>query len=244
MSYQLNSNRQPFSTPEQLQQIVTTKKRKRSKKFFSAKEKSSCNYMESIRTGNQEGLNNMYQDFLPKIVAYICRRGGSAADAEDIFQETLILIHQKLQDPTFKIPQNVGGYVMSICKNLWLNQHKKNARTTSDVSIRAFAEQADGAELVDRLMIKGEKKELFEAKFKSLPTDAQRLLTLFFEGKKMKEIAKIMGYGSVSYAKKKKCLYQKKLITMIQSDPLSTLLFRAKTKTAVSIEAAVRVYEQ
>ncbi|MEZ4849139.1 MAG: hypothetical protein R3B93_11090 [Bacteroidia bacterium] len=36
----------------------------------------------------------------------------------------------------------------------------------------------------------------------------------------MKEIANIMGYASEGYAKKKKCVYQKKLIDMIQSNPL------------------------
>ena len=180
--------------------------------------RSTCiQYFEGIRTSNEKIIADIYRKFLPEIKVYICRRNGTEDDARDIFQQALIVIYQKVQANDFTFYKSFGAYLMTICRNIWLKQFRKASRVTNQLPLEIVGDSADR---IDSRINEQEKNQLFTRIFQTLPQDAQRLLRLYFEGKKMKEIANIMGYASEGYAKKKKCVYQKKLIDMIQSNPI------------------------
>ena len=63
-----------------------------------------------------------------------------------------------------------------------------------------------------------EEQEVFWEAFQKLGADCQKLLRLFFDKEKMEKIAKMMGYGSVSYAKKRKFQCKEKLVDWVKKD--------------------------
>ena len=60
---------------------------------------------------------------------------------------------------------------------------------------------------------------LYREKWMELPTDARRVLEMFyFKGMNMKDIAREMGYSSEGYARKRKYQCMNKLKQLIRND--------------------------
>ena len=82
----------------------------------------NCIETPAIRL-DEELYTAMYDDVFPVIAALISRQGGSRSDAEDVFQDALIVLidmHQRT------IIEDRSRYLVGIAKHLWL----KRARTT------------------------------------------------------------------------------------------------------------------
>lgn len=173
-------------------------------------------YVEAILYGDNAALEQLYTDFFPQISHFIYTNGGNHADAEDIFQEGIIVVYKKMQVTSFALTSAFGSFLYGVCKYLWMNQLRKKKR--GETSLNPEMDIKDGEDL-DEVIFQREQYKLFQSKLKQLGKDCQQLLRLFFEGTKMKEIANIMGYGSENYAKKKKFTCKSALIEMIESDP-------------------------
>lgn len=59
---------------------------------------------------------------LPLVKKYIGANSGTAADADDIFQDALVILCKKVQEPGFTLTAPLKNYVMAIVKNCWLQQ--------------------------------------------------------------------------------------------------------------------------
>lgn len=174
-------------------------------------------YVEAILFGNQGDLEQLYADFFSQISRHIFSHGGNQADAEDIFQEGIIVVYKKLQNKEFSLTSSFGSFLYGICKYLWMNQLRKKKR--GELPLDTDKDIKDDDEL-DEIIFKREQYRLFQSKLLQLGEDCQRLLRLFFEGVSMREIAKIMGYKSENYAKKKKFTCKSTLINKIEADPV------------------------
>ena len=67
-------------------------------------------------------------------------------------------------------------------------------------------------------MIKKERCDFYLKKFNQLSEGCQQVLTLFYEGTKMKQIAEKMGFASANYAAKRKHKCKEKLMSIIVED--------------------------
>lgn len=172
-------------------------------------------YINAIKKGDSKGLRKIYTDFLPRITNFIRSKGGSSDDAEDIFQNALLLIYEKSKKKDFKLTSNFYTLLYGICWNLWGNKIQK--KSNQEVSIPEDAKYST-EENIENDMERSEEQALFWAAFELLGEDCQRLLRLFFEKTKMEEIAEKMGFSSVSYAKKRKFQCKEKLVEFVRSD--------------------------
>jgi hypothetical protein len=68
-----------------------------------------------------KAFTKLYSLF-PKAEKYILQNSGSKAEALDVFQEALIILHQK-----HKVDQsvNIEGFVINTCHFLWQNELRK-----------------------------------------------------------------------------------------------------------------------
>jgi RNA polymerase sigma factor (sigma-70 family) len=69
--------------------------------------------------------DDLYTDCFPAIEAYIEKNSGNKQDAEDIFQESLIVLLKKQSEPDFTLTSSVKTYLFSVAKNLWLKKLRK-----------------------------------------------------------------------------------------------------------------------
>lgn len=173
-------------------------------------------YFEAIKKGDKQGIKEIYSTYLPRITSFILKNNGTEDDAKDIFQEAIIVFFKKIKTGNFTLTASFYTYLYGICRNLWFQKLQKNHKKTVTFSTEwEFKDDTD----VEQIIQTEERHKLFRAKFRELSENCQKLLQLFFQRTPMKEIVKIMGYGSLSYAKKRKFECKEKLVALVQNAP-------------------------
>lgn len=172
-------------------------------------------YINAIQENDRAGLQRLYQDFLPRISGLIRNNGGNTEDAQDVFQEAMLVLFRKTREPNFKLTSGFYTLLYGICRNLWGNRLQK--KSGNEVSLpEDYKYKADPG--LEALIAQQEENQLFWDAFQRLGQDCQQLLQLFFAKVKMAEIANRMEYSSVGYAKKRKYQCKEQLVKLVKAD--------------------------
>ena len=84
--------------------------------------------IELLRKGeHDEALDELYRNF-PAFKNSFIKSGGNKLDAEDIFQDALLILIEKVTDRDFILTCNVNSYLFSICRNLTLEHFRKKGK--------------------------------------------------------------------------------------------------------------------
>ncbi|WP_163717948.1 RNA polymerase sigma factor [Mangrovibacterium lignilyticum] len=163
-------------------------------------------------------LQYIYKNFFYKINFFIKKNSGDDDDSNDIFQEAIIIIYRKLKANDLVLDCSFETYLYSVCRFLWLKQLEKrkterekiqdNHDFNTEIYDNAFETTAE----------MNEKYRLYQKHFKNLGTDCQRVLQMFFDKVPLKQIAKVMGFQSEKYAKKRKYKCKEYLVKSIKQD--------------------------
>ena len=178
--------------------------------------------LELIRTGNNDlALNALYRNF-PAVRKLVRSRGGTTRDAEDIFQEALIILIRKLKKD-FHLSARLSTYLYGVCRLRWNEQLRKrrlhvsfDSSTgtvpvndgTSDIPSKCELNAAEEADLHAHLQYES-RIRLAEQALNELKDRCRELLLVFYHSQlSLKEITAKMGYGSENSTKnqKYKCL--------------------------------------
>ena len=183
------------------------------------KEYSDDQILNGILRHDNLILQYIYKKFYYTVNLFVKKNNGNEDDANDIFQEAIIIIYRKLKenDLVFK-SSSFDGYLFSVCRFLWLKQlEKKRIEQERLTDSLPFQEDVYDDNLVD-LVEKNERYGLYQKHFITLGTDCQKLLQLFFGKVPLADIARMMGYKSEKYAKKRKFKCKELLIKRIKQD--------------------------
>ena len=100
--------------------------------------------LESLRSGNERGIEEIYKKLYPKIRSYISQHDGNEEDAKEIFQKALLQLVLRAQSPDFSISSNFEGYFFTVCKNLWIREVKiSKSRVTNDDQLHLISEERE-----------------------------------------------------------------------------------------------------
>ena len=78
--------------------------------------------VQQLREEHNASFELLYQFYFPSIAAYVQRHYGNTADAEDVFQESIIVLLQKIRQPDFVLSASLKTYLFAIAKNTWLKK--------------------------------------------------------------------------------------------------------------------------
>ena len=143
--------------------------------------------------------------YFPVVKKMILANGGRSEDAEDIYQEALIVFYKKAGSADFKLTSSINTYLYSISRFMWKDQLKKQQKHSF---VEIEKEQVNETEFITEIEAENQFK-LAEKVISELGGRCKELLILFyFHSKKLKDIATKMGYNSENTAKnqKYKCL--------------------------------------
>jgi len=182
---------------------------------------------EGILNGNELILKEFYNKNFESIHNYVVYNSGTENDSEDLFQDALVILFERLRKGTLQISCSIHTYFYSICKNIWRSKLRKKNKVSCCGKIDTMLLEAH-AQHIDDTIEAQEREQLYRKHFDRLNCKCKRILALFFEGKSMEEIGALTDY-STGYVRKKKFECKKHLIQMIEQDPsFSELLFLPK----------------
>ncbi len=179
-------------------------------------EYSEDELLNGLRLRDRKVLLFIYDEFFGMIWDLVKRNSGTIEDAQDLFQEALVVLFEKVHDQEFILTSKIKTFLYAVARNKWLMILRTSRnRGTSVVDTNALEIAQDPS--IQKDLIRHEKNELMRRHLKSLGSDCQQILVMFFRGSSLREIGNKMGFTE-SYAKKRKFLCQKRLIEMVKAD--------------------------
>ena len=179
---------------------------------------SNLDLLNGILRNDTIVLQFIYKNFYSKINFFIKKNSGDDDDANDIFQEAIIIIYRKLKANELVLDCTFETYLYSVCRFLWLKQLEKRKIEKEKIKDNHDYHEDiydDGLEKVADL---NERYRLYQKHFINLGKDCQKVLQLYFDKVPLKNIAQIMGFKSEKYAKKRKFKCKEYLIKSIKQD--------------------------
>lgn len=170
-----------------------------------------------LRAGDRLAYETLYSEHYRTVEKYIVKNSGSIDDAKDIFQDTLLILLQKLKADDFELTASLKTYIIAIAKNLWF----KRLRHFSYFSKIEF-DDSHGTKFYEEISssIENEKTylEKLHAYMEKITAHCNYLLrSIFFQNSSIETVQKEFGYTSIHNAQnqKHKCISQ---LRKVQAD--------------------------
>ncbi len=160
-----------------------------------------------LRANQPEGATFLYRHVYPSIERYVRQNQGTTDEANDVFQDTLLIVLTNVRKPEFQLTASLNTYVFSISKHLWL-RHLKQKTTflplDTDELVENVGDPASASTSPTTF-------DVLAAILSSITARCLALLTaLFFQKKSIDTLIEEAGYANRHTAQnqKYKCLEQ------------------------------------
>jgi len=181
----------------------------------SVKEYTDIEIIECLRNRKSYVVRYLSDRYLPMVRLMVTRLGGTPEDAKDIFQESLMIMLEKLDDNKFALTCKFKTFFYCVSENLWKSVIVKR-RTAANYFNRRIEEdeEKDFTETSDNKL----REDLFRNAYDSLDQVGKTILKLYWEQLSPQEIADKLGYTN-GYVRKKKCEAQAELTEKVKRHP-------------------------
>lgn len=168
-----------------------------------------------IRNGDEQALAMLFRDTRRPVFSYILAHHGSRDDAEDVLQDALIILWERVRAGRFEHRARLSTFILGVVKNLWLRvlaERRREPLLAKDEDPPATDETADNT------FVRNEETDLVRKAMALLEETCRSILLLYYwEEKSMDDIARIMGFANADTAKSKKYQCKKALERHLKS---------------------------
>lgn len=169
--------------------------------------------LEGLAASDKKAVETIYRENYNMVQTLIINNNGSADDAKDIFQETMIVLYERVRSGHFELNCQIKTFVYSVARRLWLKRLQQQNRYTSPgdnmETVVAVEEDLEAHEQ------RNAEFEMMEKAINNLGEPCKSLLEAYYLHKQnMQTIAANFGYTNADNAKnqKYKCLIRLKKI--------------------------------
>jgi RNA polymerase sigma factor (sigma-70 family) len=150
--------------------------------------------IDDLKGENNQAYGELYKAYFGMVEYFILNNNGRTDDAEDIFQDTMIVLLEKLRQDDFMLTASIKTYIMAIAKNLWFKRLRYAHRETEFTTVHdnKFYEEIE-------LAIENEKTyvDKLQSYLHKITKHCQGLIhDMFFKEKAVEEIQKEYGYAT------------------------------------------------
>jgi len=153
------------------------------------------------RPDTEQLFEELYLNAFPKVARYVAARKGTLDDAQDIFQDALVIWHEQCSEKGFVPRLSAEAYVIGIAKHMWLRKagrsrkHEQLADVWNNIAMPGKEANVNINNLLQLLETTGKKC-------------MDLLRSFYYGGKNATEIAQAHNYSSGHSAtvQKYKCL--------------------------------------
>lgn len=171
-------------------------------------------------SARERALATIYRDrSIRTIVFSIIRKlRGNIQDAEDMYQESLIIMDRNIREGKYNHEGHLTAYLGGIARLCWMNQLRKNNRV--DLYEQPNHDEASTAvPSPDHWLMDKERNELLESLLQKLDERCFQILRFWQLKTSMQEIADHLDLSSEMMARKLKYQCTKKLAALIHQHP-------------------------
>ena len=164
---------------------------------------------------NNRAFRYLYKHVYPLVYSFIRQRRGTKREADDIFQDAMVVLYEIIKNRKFRGESNINTFLYSIVRNMWFSKLKKAKRMVhvEDMSNTAEMEVTEKKIPEDRL-------QLILAMLEQLGESCKSILKqYYFDHCSMRDIKNSMGFSSEESAKTQKYKCMQKLIAFIDDNP-------------------------
>ncbi len=179
---------------------------------------SNPELLNGILRNDTSVLQYIYKNFYSKINFFIKKNNGDDDDANDIFQEAIIILYRKLKANDLVLDCTFETYLYSVCRFLWLKQLERIKLERENIKDNHEYNEDLYDDGLEKIVDQNERYRLYQKHFVNLGKDCQKILQLYFDKVPLKNIAQIMNFKSEKYAKKRKFKCKEYLIKSIKQD--------------------------
>ena len=166
--------------------------------------------LDLIRKGDEEALVTLYESNRKPIAAYITRNSGTMEDAQDVLQESLVILWERIRTGSFEYKAQLNTFIYGTVKNLWSHRLRQK-KHISPAEIDPEAHEDQSPSVLDSL-IAAERAEMVRDALETIGDQCRKLLLLFYwEEQSMEEIAVRLGFANADTVKAKKYQCKKAL---------------------------------
>ena len=171
--------------------------------------------LDKIRNGDEEALVALYESNRKMVSSFIARNNGTHDDSEDLLQEALIVLWERVRAGKFEYSSKLSTFIYATVKNIWLRRLAKAKREIpTDLNPDTSADPAESA--LDSMIEEEETRVVREALDKIGDLCRELLLLFYWEERTMEEIAATMGFANADTAKSKKYQCKKALESVLK----------------------------
>lgn len=175
--------------------------------------------IEGIRLDRNDALEVLYKKYYTSVQHLVIANSGSEQDAKDIYQETIIIVYEKLRFGNTTLTCSLKTFIYSIARNLWLKKlsknHKKSISLDDHESFLDLSDDMQQATNNEHLYLK------IEQAMETLGEPCRSLIEDFYlKGLKLTSITEKYAYNNSDTAKtqKYKCLMRLKRMFLNSSN--------------------------
>ncbi len=181
--------------------------------------------IEAIKAGGTSRLRAIRYIYIDwglrsKIIQLVRSYGGNQQDGEDIYHEGLIVLDRNIRQDKFRGDSAIKSYLYSICRLLWMNQIRKNAKINLTADHQTMDQ--DNWESPEAVYLSDERRNLLATALSQLNERCKRILELWKLSYSMEEIARELDLSNATIAKKNRYRCHKRLIKILEEQPTFT----------------------
>lgn len=173
--------------------------------------------------GNKAGMNQavryIYQSYFEDLSSLIIHNSGTRQDAEDTIQEVIVTFIDIIRNGKFRGESSIKTFLMSLTRNLWLNNLRKKERSSARDVI--FEKQRGQVEdnMLEHIAEREKKKQVLLLLEQAGEICKKILLLFYFQELSMKEMLAHLPYDNEQVIRNKKSKCLQKLSEQVKNNP-------------------------
>lgn len=171
--------------------------------------------LKLMRDGDDEALVILYRQNRTMVASYVTRNNGTPDDAEDMLQEVLIVLWEKVRAGKFEYSAKLSTFIYATMKNMWSRRLARRRReipqTDNDI------DPPDESASILEEIVDEERTKLVQLAMGKLGEQCRKILVLFYwDELSMDQIAAEMSLANADTAKAKKYQCKKELESFLK----------------------------
>jgi RNA polymerase sigma factor (sigma-70 family) len=185
-----------------------------------SKKYSDAEIITAIQSGNDLNgpVQYLYTCHYDSLANFIRKNKGNPTDAEDLFQEVIVVFIDLVRQGKFRGDSSIKTYMYSIARNLWLNVLRKRNRSLLRET-EFFKLAPDQDEDINAYIAKNEaNKQILQIMDTLGDTCKKILVAYYYHDYSMKEILEQLDYENEQVVRNKKYKCMKQLIALLDGN--------------------------